>query len=100
MDVHFRSAELERCYQGGDAARRAWGEKIAQRYVQRIDALYAAETVKDLFGLRSLRLHPLKGVRQGQHAIRLDDAWRLVVRFAGNRLTIVTVEEVSKHYGD
>ncbi len=100
MDVHFRTAGLERCYQDGDTARRAWGEKIARRYVQRIDALYAAKTAKDLFALRSLRLHPLKGNRQGQHAIRLDDAWRLVVRFAGDRLTIVTVEEVSRHYGD
>jgi proteic killer suppression protein len=100
LDVRFGSAELEKCYQSNRAGRRAWGEKIARRYVQRVDALYEVETAKDLFALRSLRLHPLKGDRQGQHAIRLDETWRLVVRFAGDRLTIVTVEEVSKHYGD
>ena len=56
--------------------------------------------MKDLAALRSLRLHPLKGTRRGRHAINLDGAWRLVVRFEGERLTIVRVEEVSKHYGD
>lgn len=100
MDVGFGSSQLERCYEDGNVARRAWGPKIARCYVQRVDALYAAETARDLFALRALRLHPLKGDRQGQHAIRLDDAWRMVVRFDGERLTIVTVQEVSKHYGD
>ena len=100
MDVRFATVELEKRYRSNADARKAWGEKIARRYVQRVDALYEAETMKDLAALRSLRLHPLKGPRRGQHAINLDGAWRLVVRFQGERLTIVRVEEVSKHYGD
>jgi plasmid maintenance system killer protein len=100
MDVRFRTDELAKRYQDHKAARRAWGEKVAVRYAQRVNALYAAERAEDLFALRSLALHPLKGDRQGQHALRLDDSWRLVVRFAGKALTVVTVEEVTKHYGD
>lgn len=100
MEVRFASGELEKRYRNHAEAQKAWGEKIALRYVQRVDALYEAETMKDLAALRSLRLHPLKGTRRGQHAISLDGAWRLVVRFEGERLTIVRVEEVSKHYGD
>ena len=100
MDVRFATVALEKRYQDNTEAQKAWGEKIARRYVQRVDALYEAETAKDLFALRALRLHPLKGQRRGQHALRLDDTWRLIVRFEGERLTIVTVEEVTKHYGD
>jgi proteic killer suppression protein len=100
LDVRFATVELEKRYRSNADARKAWGEKIARRYVQRVDALYEAETMRDLAALRSLRLHPLKGTRRGQHAINLDGAWRLVVRFEGERLTIVRVEEVSKHYGD
>ena len=99
-DVFFAAVELERRYQEQAEAQKVWGEKIARRYVQRVDALYEAETAADSFSLRALRLHPLKGKRRGQHAMRLDDSWRLIVRFEGERLTIVTVEEVSKHYGD
>jgi plasmid maintenance system killer protein len=100
VEVRFGKVQLERSYRDNRLARTLWGEKIARCYVQRIDQLYAAETARELFALRALRLHPLKGERQGQHALRLDDAWRVVVRFEGERLTIVTVEEVSKHYGD
>ncbi len=98
--MSFATVELERRYRDSAEAQRAWGEKIARRYVQRVDAVYEAERAKDLFTLQSLRLHPLKGQRRGQHAMRLDDTWRLIVRFEGERLTVVRVEEVSKHYGD
>jgi len=100
VDVLFATAALERRYRNQAEARKAWGEKVARRYVQRVDALYEAETAADLFTLRALRLHALKGRRHGQHAMRLDDSWRLVVRFEGERWRIVTVEEVSRHYGD
>ncbi len=100
MDVRFGTVELETCYRDAKVAQRAWGQKIARRYVQRVDTLYAAKGAKDLFALRALDLHPLKGKRQGQHALRLDDAWRMLVRFDDKGMTVVTVEEVSKHYGD
>ena len=84
-------SNFEACYRDAKVAQRAWGQKIARRYVQRVDSLYAAKTAKDLFALRALDLHLLKGKRQGQHALRLDDAWRMVVRFDDKGMTVVTV---------
>jgi len=100
MDVRFGSRALEDCYRNHTLGRSAWGEKIATRYVQRVNQLYAARSAADLFTLKALKLHPLKGKRKGQHALRLDVDWRMVVRFEGERWTVVRVEEVSKHYGD
>jgi proteic killer suppression protein len=100
MDVRFATQALENCYRHSAAGRRAWGQKIALRYVQRVNALYAAREATDLFALKSLRLHPLKGERKGQHVLSLDVEWRMVVRFEGESWTIVRVEEVSRHYGD
>jgi len=100
MEVTFATVELEKRYRSSAEGRKAWGEKTAKRYVQRVDALYEAEAAKDLYALKALQLHPLKGRRQGQHAMRLDDSWRLIVRFGDEELTIVRVEQVSKHYGD
>jgi plasmid maintenance system killer protein len=45
-------------------------------------------------------MHPLKGDRKGQYAIRLGDRERLIVAFADTKLTVVRIEEVSQHYGD
>ncbi len=56
--------------------------------------------MRDLFALRALDLHPLKGDRKGQYAIRLGDRERVIVTFADAGLTVVRIEEVTQHYGD
>jgi plasmid maintenance system killer protein len=63
LDVRFGTVELETCYRDAKVAQRAWGQKIARRYVQRVDTLHAAKAAKDLFALRALDLHPLTSAR-------------------------------------
>jgi proteic killer suppression protein len=100
VQVKFRTKQLQRCYGSQKDATQKWGADVARRYVQRIDILYAAETVEDLHRIPVLRFHPLKGSRKGQYALRLTDRARLIVTFTENAATIVWIEEVSKHYGD
>jgi len=100
MTVTFKTAELERCYVQSSEGKRAWGEKVARLYGRRVDALYAAESAQDLYALAALRFHPLKGDRAGQYAIWLTEFMRLIVTFKDRAMTVVQVEEVSKHYGD
>jgi len=100
VQVKFRTTQLLRCYESHTEATRRWGAAVARRYVQRINDLYAAETIENLYRIPSLRFHALKGDRQGQYALALTDRARLIVGVAGAPETIVWVEEVSKHYGD
>lgn len=100
MQVNFRTKQLQRCYESHAAATRRWGATVARRYVQRINDLYAAETIEDLYRIPPLRFHPLKGDRQAQYALSLTDRIRLIVSVAGKTTPTVWVEEVSKHYGD
>jgi len=97
MDVTFATRRLERAYLEGHAAIREWGDVVGRKYVQRIDAVRAAASFEDLFTLRALRLHPLKGEHEGKHALTIHDRWRLIVRSTG---THVEVLEVTNHYGD
>lgn len=100
MNVKFRSDRLRKCYEDERTRKKKWGEKIGRSYVKRVDALYAAPDARALRALRSLDLHALKGDREGQYALRLDDFYRLIVKFEDRAMTLVSVEEVSKHYGD
>ncbi len=100
MQVQFATRKLERCFRESELGLREWGERVARAYVQRINTLYAAKDMRDLFALQALQLHPLKGERKGQYAIRLGDRERLIVTFADTGLTVVRIEEVSKHNGD
>ena len=82
------------------AAAREWGDKIARRYIERVNVLKAAKSVDDLYKIPPLRFHALKADRQGHHAITLIDRWRMIVTFRGDAMTVVRIEEVSAHYGD
>lgn len=77
-----------------------WGVKVARRYVERVTILQAARSVTELYEMTALHFHPLKGRRAGQYALTLGDRWRLIVRVRDEAMTMVRVEEVSKHYGD
>ena len=65
----------------------------------RVNELHAAPTFDSLRTIRSLRLHALKGRRQGQYAIDLTGQWRLIVT-RGAAADRIRVEEVTNHYDD
>ena len=96
MEVHFSSRKLERCYSEGRQAIREWGPQVGRRYVQRVGVLIDAVDVTELHGYRALGLHPLRGDRQGQHALRLTGQMRLIVTVLDDRT--VRVEEVTDYH--
>ena len=100
MDVGFKTSRLRECYEDEDEGTREWGAKIARQYIARVNLLHAVRNAQDLRSFKALHFHALEGARDGQYAVRLDDAWRLIVSFDDKGMTIVRVEAVSKHYGD
>lgn len=100
MEVIFRTRKLRKCYLESQLAIRTWGYEVGQRYIQRIDIIQEARDINELCQLPALDCHPLKGSRKGQYAVSLTGFWRLIFTLHGERLEIVQVEEVSKHYGD
>jgi len=98
VEVHFRSKSLRRCYEDSADGARAWGPVVGRKYILRVNVLYAVKQFSELYSIRALRLHELKGERKGQYAITVHDRWRLLL----TRVTddTVRVEEVTQHYGD
>lgn len=99
MRVVFASNYLQRCFEEFNEAVRAWGADVGRRYIQRINILRAAEAFNDLYTVRSLRLHALKGGRAGQYTIDVTGRVRLILTYQDDVRTI-RVGEVSQHYGD
>lgn len=68
-------------------------------YRKKIGAIVAAVDERDLRAQKSLHLEKLKGDRDGQYSMRLNDQYRLIVRFEtgpSGRMTVV-VEVVDYH---
>lgn len=99
MKVVFRTKRLLRAYEQEYKAIRLWGPAVARKYIQRVEALYAAQNFHDIRRVQAFRPHPLGGPHEGEWALDLTGRWRLIVIPSGGGDT-VTVQEVTKHYGD
>lgn len=100
MEVRFRTQKLKKQYEQKKEAFRTYGEEIGRRYIQRIDIIKTTRNMDELKKLPGLRCHELKGSLIGQWAVNLTGFYRLIFTLEGERLEIVCIEEVSKHYGD
>ncbi|HEX3821893.1 MAG TPA: type II toxin-antitoxin system RelE/ParE family toxin [Candidatus Sulfotelmatobacter sp.] len=70
----FRSSETERLHHRQPSRRFRAVERMAQRKLRQIDS---AIELRDLAAPPGNRLEGLRGDRKGQHAIRLNDQWRI-----------------------
>lgn len=100
MIVTFKTNKLEKCYTTHKKAVKEFGEQVARKYIQRITIIKNTNDLNELVELPGLRCHPLSGDRKGQYAINLTGFYRLIFTMDGDSLTVVRIEEVSKHYDD
>ena len=87
-------------YRQQTEAIKAYGPKVAKKYILRVNILKSAKCFDDLYLIPTLDFHPLSGDRKGQFAIKLTGFYRLIITNDGEVFDIVKIEEVSKHYGD
>ena len=98
MRYRFSDKRLEALYTAEKGA-----EKYALGVVKaffRVMALIAAmPDIRDLYKLKSLRCEKLSGERQGQHSLRLNNQWRLIISIETDDLgnQVVVIEIVDYH---
>ena len=82
MIVSFGNRGTADIFEGREtrAARRRLPGELHRLAGEKLDRLNAANTLRYL-ALPGLRLHPLKGDREGQHSIRINDRYRICFRW-------------------
>ncbi len=79
MRIDFKDDNLRRLYRDPGYHARGVGPELARAYRKTMQVLVAARDERDLYALKSLHFEKLKGGRSGQHSIRLNEQWRLIV---------------------
>lgn len=92
-DPALARLESDRSFTGGFEA------GIVKAYRKRIAFVRAAADVRDFYNMKSLHYEKLKGDREGQHSMRLNDQWRLILelRTEASGKTVVIVSIVDYH---
>ncbi|HVR78617.1 MAG TPA: type II toxin-antitoxin system RelE/ParE family toxin [Acidimicrobiia bacterium] len=93
----FRDQATEDLFNGRNtkAARRRLPRSLWRVATRRLDALDQAEILDDLRVLPGNRLEALRGKRQGQHSIRINDQYRIC--FPWTESGPIDVEVVDYH---
>jgi len=100
VDVTFRTRKLQREYERSAKAVKAYGADVGRKYILRINIIKHSGSIDELKRIPALRCHSLKGDRAEEWAIDLTGLQRLIFTLSGEQLSVVRIEEVSKHYGD
>lgn len=70
---------------------------VAKAYRKRLQFIRAPGDERDFYAMKSMHFEKLKGNREGQRSMRLNDQYRLVLELVGagpaKRVRIVAVED-------
>lgn len=91
MDVDFedeslRRLEAEPSFDGG------FGRDVVKAFRKKMQVIRAAVDERDFYAMKSLHFEKLKGDREGQHSMRLNSQWRLILRMEkreGGKLVVI-----------
>lgn len=96
MHVEFDEAVLDRLETDADFTGDLSPE-IVRGYRRAMQSIRAAPDERTLYALRELRFEKLKGKRQEQHSVRINEQWRLIAELRGKApdrwIAIVAMED-------
>lgn len=79
MEVRFKDESVERLeVEPGDGG---FPPGVVRAFRKRLALIRAADDERIFYAFKSLHYEKLKGDRAGQHSMRLNDRWRLVLEF-------------------
>ena len=92
MIVSFKCENTEQLFTAGKTRQWSAIKNVAERKLLQLDS---ATSLEDLRSPPGNRLEALKGDREGQHSIRINDQWR--VCFVWTEQGVTSVEIVDYH---
>ncbi len=96
MEVQFADTDLARLETDANFTK-GMSAALVSAYRRRLQGIRAAVDERDLRAMKSWRFEKLKGSRQHQHSVRLNDQFRLIVELLGTgrdkQVRIIAIED-------
>src|SRR5216683_3340957 len=98
MEIAFADESLDRLET--DASYSAgFTDAVVKAYRKRMQQIRAATDERTFYALKSLHFEKLQGDRNGQHSMRLNDQWRLILELRGKApMKVVQIIEIVDYH--
>lgn len=99
MQIDFATHDLRRLFEDDTFRPKHLGTDVIKAYRKKVGLVLYARDERDLTSMRSLHYKRLTGDRVGQHSIRLNDQWRLILNpiTRDDGKTMLIIEIVDYH---
>jgi proteic killer suppression protein len=97
MDFRFKSRKLERLYHENKGAQE-YGTPVVKAFFKVMSVIDSARDERDIRAFRSFHFETLKGDRAGQHSLRLNDQWRLIIEIKKEGTNYILVIEIVDYH--
>ena len=99
MRFEFEDDDLRKLYEERDFVLPRLGPDVTKAFRKKMGFLVSAASDSDFWNYRALHFEKLKGGRAGQHSIRLNHQWRLILRIENDSMgrLLIIVEIVDYH---
>jgi toxin HigB-1 len=96
MEVDYKDENLRRVEIDPNADC-GHGEAVTNGFRKRMQSIRAALDERDFYALKSLHFEKLKGNRDHERSMRINDQWRLIIEIVGEapnkKVLIVGIED-------
>ena len=98
MEIEFADPNLQRL-EADPTFDAGYGREVVKAFRKRMQVIRAAPDERDFYAAKGLRFEQLAGKRAGQHSMRLNLQWRLILRLEKrtNSKIVVVVEIADYH---
>lgn len=98
MEVEFDDDDLDRL-ETDPQFTAGFSQEVVRAYRRRVQQIRAFRDERDFIPLKSLNFEKLKGDREGQHSIRLNLQWRLILEIRGDHpCKVVGIVEIVDYH--
>jgi proteic killer suppression protein len=98
MDVEFDDENLDRLETDAQYTAEL-SQEVVRAYRKRMQQIRAFLDERDFYAAKALHFEKLKGNRAGQHSIRLNMQWRLILEIRGDRpCKIIGIVEIVDYH--
>lgn len=96
MRFRFKTKKIEELYTKQKNAHK-YAEGVVDAFFEVMGVIRAAKDERDLRALKGLRLEKLSGKRKDESSLRLNQQWRLIIKFEeddkGKAVLIIGIED-------